>query len=341
MAAKDPAKRKYNRLMRAIAAGDAAGVCAAIDAGADPNGFGHYTAFPLTAATRLTDASARDAMTELLLAAGADPHRRVWSGDRPIFDAAWYGYDAVVRMLLAAAGFPRDAAGAPERRTSGTLLVYACISGMRWLAERALAEGCRADDIGTPHCTALHHATVVEASPRPVGKDTAWLIGWLLDHGAPLEHSLTEPALYHGTALHWAVERGDEAAVRALVDRGADLEARTHKTRRTPLFPGVRRGSLATVRAAIACGADITAVDAEGKTLLHEAARNVTGFEPDTTVLELLLAAGVDPSARDSKGMTAHAFAVDLFERTRYRQSPPTPGQERLIALLQAGASKR
>lgn len=73
------------RLLRAIKAGDLAAVCAEIDAGADPNGVGRYETAPIRAATMRPDAPVREAMTELLLAAGADPNRHLLGYSRPLY----------------------------------------------------------------------------------------------------------------------------------------------------------------------------------------------------------------------------------------------------------------
>lgn len=131
------AERLLRELIKAIGAGDVAAARAALDAGADPSGTGAYNVTPLGSATSLRDESARDALTELLLARGADPNDRGPYGfdNRPIFYAAHCGHEAVVRMLLASGGFPRDEAGAPARNSDGsTLLALACTSGKRWLA---------------------------------------------------------------------------------------------------------------------------------------------------------------------------------------------------------------
>lgn len=327
-------KRKVTRMLRAIHAGDVAAVIAALDDGADPNGVEQYVARPLQAAVRLMDAHACDAITELLLAAGADPNREspVPGERRPVFAAADHGHDSAVRMLIAVGGFPRDESGAPARGFGGgTLLAHACDSGLPWLAERALAEGCRVDDVDVYGATALHHAARVAGHLPRVGKDTAWFIDWLLARGASLEHQRREIGGIGGSALHWAVGAGDEAAVQTLVDRGADLEARTTPGQQTPVFVGVREGALANVRLALARGADPRVVDASGWTLLHAAAGWLGVRGADGAMVELLLAAGADRNVRNNSGQTAHERA--LLAVTRPGEQP-TQAQARALESL-------
>ncbi len=327
-------KRKMTRMLRAIDAGDIDAVLAALDDGTDPNGAERYVTRPLHAAVRLADAHARDAITELLLAAGADPNRRspMLGERRPVFAAADHGHDAVVRMLLSVGGFPRDPFGAPARDDSGrTLLAYACDSGLPWLAECALAEGCRVDDVDGYGGTALHCASRVTGHLPRDGKDTAWFIDWLLARGAEVEHQRREIGGIGGTALHWAVGVGDEAAVRTLLARGADIEARTAQGQRTPLFVGVEKNALANVKAALASGADARVVDARGWTLLHAAVGWLGVRGADGAMVELLLAAGADRNVRNHAGETAYERAPSIFT---IREERPTQAQVRALESL-------
>lgn len=330
------AQRLLPKLLKAIYARDLAAARAVLDAGADPNGTGGYNAKPLGSATSLAhDEAARDALTALLLEYGADPNDRGPYGhdNRPIYYAAYCGYEAVVRMLLARGGFPRDEAGAPGRNSDGmTLLAIACASGMRWLADVALAEGCRADEIDRHGSTALHYATVVSDLGPSARKDTADLIDLLLARGAPLEHQ--RPGDW-GTAMHWALGQGDPAAVRALRAYGADLEARTERTSQTPMHQGARHGTAQTLREALALGASVTALDAQGATPLHLAARRVSHAKTsDPEVLAVLLAAGADPDARDAEGRAPLERAAEALPRKGNRRTPLEPSQSAFLAAL-------
>lgn len=332
------AQRLVPKLIRAIHAHDVEAARAALDEGADPSGVGGFNATPLGTATSIArNAEARDALTALLLERGANPNDRGPYGfdNRPIFYAAHCGYDAVVRMLLDRGGFPRDESGAPARNSDGsTLLSLGCTSGLRWLVERAFEEGCRADEIDRHRSTALHYATVKYGVLDYERKDTAWFIHTLLDRGAPLEHQ--RPGDW-GTALHWAVGRGDAAAVRALVSRGAKLEARTDRTSRTPLLEGTASGKVESLRAALELGADRFALDASGMTALHIAARStVHPTRASAGVVEMLLDAGLDANARDHAGKTPYELAFEALPRKGRRVLPLDDAQRALLARLAA-----
>ena len=332
------AQRLVPKLLRAIHARDVAAARAALDEGADPNGVGGYNATPLGTATSIfDDAEARDALTALLLDRGANPNERGPYGfdNRPIFYAAHCGYDATVRMLLERGGFPRDESGAPARDGDGsTLLALACTSGLRWLVERAFEEGCRADEIDNHGSTPLHYAAVRHGVIQYPLKDTAWIIHTLLDRGARLEHQ--RPGGW-GTALHFAVGQGDPAAVRALVSRGAQLEARTDRSMRTPFLVGASSGTVETLRAALELNADRHAIDASGMTALHIAAHHSTHpTRASSGVVELMLDAGLDANARDHDGKTPYERAVEMLPRKGRRTPPLDAAQSAVLSNLAA-----
>lgn len=329
-------ERLLSALLKAIHARDVEAARMHLDAGADPNGTGGYNAKPLGSASSIhDDAAARDALTALLLERGADPNDRGPYGfdNRPVFYAAYCGYEAVVRMLLARGGFPRDAAGEPARNSDGsTLLSLGCGSGMRWLVELAFAEGCRAEEVDRHGSTALHYATVTgDVLPR-AGKDTAGLIDLLVAKGAPIEHH--RPGDW-GTAMHWAVSQGDAAGVRALRAHGADLEARSERSQQTPLHQGGRGGTAEAVRAAIELGASLVATDAQGWTPLHHAAQRVNHAQrANVEVLRVLLDAGADAGALDAAGKTPLEVAAAALPMKGKRRVPLEASQSELLAAL-------
>jgi ankyrin repeat protein len=108
------------------------------------------------------------------------------------------------------------------------------------------------------------------------------------------------------TSLHYAVRRGDVAAVRQLLAQHAAPDA-ANRYGVTPLTLAVEQGSLEIVNALIAAGADVNHALPEGETILMTAAR--TGNVP---VLKALLAKGAHPDARDAfYGETALIWAAD------------------------------
>ena len=107
----------------------------------------------------------------------------------------------------------------------------------------------------------------------------------------------------HGeTPLHRAAVSNYEAAgVTALLDAGADIEARD-RWGRTPLHHTAGAGwhSPGVITALLDAGADIKARDGNGQTPLHKAA----AIDTKPAGITALLVAGADPKARDADGMT-------------------------------------
>lgn len=97
-----------------------------------------------------------------------------------------------------------------------------------------------------------------------------------------------------------AVRSGDSVAVESLLAAGADVNAVSeYLPDRSLLETGVMYGDMQTIRALLAYGADLEVRDEWGGTLLHQA---LSRAEPE--ILELLLAAGADPQARNANGLT-------------------------------------
>jgi len=74
------------------------------------------------------------------------------------------------------------------------------------------------------------------------------------------------------TALHWAAERGDAALTTALLAAHANVKAQTRIGGYTPLQIAAKAGNAAVVTALIKAGSDVKAVTETGATALHFAA---------------------------------------------------------------------
>jgi hemoglobin len=97
-------------------------------------------------------------------------------------------------------------------------------------------------------------------------------------------------------------ERSSEAGkevVRLLTQAGADVNARHGVGEQTPLHMAARRGNVNSAEALLDAGADIEARDTKGETPLRRA---VNCGHP--AVVRLLLERGADPTAPDKQGKT-------------------------------------
>jgi ankyrin repeat protein len=115
----------------------------------------------------------------------------------------------------------------------------------------------------------------------------------------------------HGqTPLHLAAERDKLAVAMLLLDRGADVHARSDGGR-TPLHLAARSASSSTVETLLERGgSDPNARTAKGRTALHYAASAARdGDEERREVLRILRDWGADPTVEDRDGETARDVA--------------------------------
>jgi ankyrin repeat protein len=96
------------------------------------------------------------------------------------------------------------------------------------------------------------------------------------------------------TALHWAGVVDNAEMVAVLVKAGAKLETGTRVGSHTPLQVAAREGSAAAVKALLDAGASVAARSTNGVTALHEAAMG-----GNVTVVGLLISAGADVNAAE------------------------------------------
>ena len=101
-----------------------------------------------------------------------------------------------------------------------------------------------------------------------------------------------------------AAKKGDTVAVKALLARGANVNAKDKKDA-TALIWVASWGHSATVQVLLAAGANVNAKDKDGGTALMAAAVN-----GHTNALQALLADGADVNAKDKDGTTALIFAA-------------------------------
>jgi uncharacterized protein len=110
------------------------------------------------------------------------------------------------------------------------------------------------------------------------------------------------------TPLHFAAFFGHPESARLLIDRGAELEARSTNREfaldSSPLHSAVAARQRETIEVLLDAGADVNAVQHQGYTPLLEAAQS-----GESELVELLLERGADPDARLEDGRTATDLA--------------------------------
>lgn len=117
----------------------------------------------------------------------------------------------------------------------------------------------------------------------------------LVNSGAEIDMLMTMDE----TAVHIAAAIGSHDGIAALIELGADAEAR-NLSGHTPLYTAVTRNHPHIVRYLFEQhGSLVTRHDTTGQTPLHEAAR-----QGNVTTVRLLLACGADIDARDNSGYT-------------------------------------
>lgn len=113
-----------------------------------------------------------------------------------------------------------------------------------------------------------------------------------------------KPNAYGVTPLVVACERGDVAAIRMLLDAGADANT-TLTGGESALMVAARTGKPEPVKLLLAKGARLEAQDRKGQTSLMWAAA-----EGHTEVVQMLIAAGANVRAQVKSGFTALLFAA-------------------------------
>ncbi len=101
------------------------------------------------------------------------------------------------------------------------------------------------------------------------------------------------------TALHWAVNEGCDAAVRVLLEAGANPNA-SAKFGETPLHRSVFRHRQLVAEVLLAGGARVNDVDSLGKAAIHMACAAV-----NVPMVICLMRAGADPELKTHSGKTA------------------------------------
>jgi ankyrin repeat protein len=124
----------------------------------------------------------------------------------------------------------------------------------------------------------------------------------LLQQGAEVNGALGDGM----TALHWAAEHGDEELAAVLIKAGADPRAGTRIGAHTPLHVAAKRGDSIIVRMLVDAGADVHVTTTTGAAPLHYAAAS-----GDADAVRILLDRGAAVNVREPQwGQTPLMFAA-------------------------------
>ena len=247
----------------AIEAGDLDGVRRLLDEDpglvharhADPQ-LHHWTPLQFAAA------KGQLAACRFLVERGAEVYTNPMNTYPPVMQAAWNKHVEVVKYFLEE--IPDKAAG-----TNGLGVAINLAARQGWV------------DIVRKHIErdplAVHQRGWIGDTPLhwPSHNNHVEIVTMLLDAGADIEAD--EINCYGGKPLHWASEHAP-AAVRVLLDHGADVNSRNRKVDSefhgmTPLIMNAtqKNDCSEVTELLILAGADVAAVDAHGKTALRHA----------------------------------------------------------------------
>uniref|UniRef100_A0A8C7IDW1 Ankyrin repeat and SOCS box containing 2 n=1 Tax=Oncorhynchus kisutch TaxID=8019 RepID=A0A8C7IDW1_ONCKI len=198
----------------------------------------------------------------------------------PLHEAAYYGQDQCVRVLLGAQPSMINKCDL-KGQTALILAVYrekvACV-------EMLLEKGADPDLANKDRETPLYKACE---------SGNAEIVVMLLNHGAVVNKHCIQGC----TALQEAVSRNNVEICEILVQAGAKLSP-TNMYGIAPLFTAAQSGHEETLRFLIKQGADINSEASDGATALYEAAKN--GHED---IVELLLSQDADANKAGKKGL--------------------------------------
>lgn len=137
---------------------------------------------------------------------------------------------------------------------------------------------------------------------RAIAEGDETLAALALDRGASPDGA----DLRRGPPLAAAAARGRLSLVRLLLAHGADVNRRGLREELSALHQAASFEQAEIARCLLDAGAEVDQREDEGATpLMYAAARG------DLRTVEILLARGADPSAKDKDGWTAWDWAVD------------------------------
>ncbi|KAM9420934.1 ankyrin repeat and SOCS box protein 2-like isoform 2-T2 [Salvelinus alpinus] len=198
----------------------------------------------------------------------------------PLHEAAYYGQDQCVRVLLGA-----QPGMINKCDLKGQTALILAVGRERVACVKALLEKGADPELATKE----RETPLYKACER----ENAEIVAMLLNHGAVVN----KHCIQGWTALQEAVSRNSVEICEMLVQAGAKLSP-TNMYGITPLFTAAQSGCVETLRFLIKHGADINSEASDGATALYEAAKN--GHED---IVKLLLSQNADANKAGKKGL--------------------------------------
>ncbi|XP_070705811.1 ankyrin repeat and SOCS box protein 2-like [Pempheris klunzingeri] len=197
-----------------------------------------------------------------------------------IHQAAWFGQDTCLRVLLSAQP------GIINKRTEcgESALLVAISKGQLRCLQVLLENGADPDIPNNDKETPLYKACE---------RNSPAMVAMLLNHGAVVNTH----CIMGWTALQEAVSRNNVEICEMLMKAGAK-HSLTNIYGISPLFTAAQGGQVATLRFLLKHGADVNSQAADGATALYEAAKN--GHEE---IVELLLSQNADANKPGKTGL--------------------------------------
>ena len=203
-----------------------------------------------------------------------------------------------------------------------TALSLACTNGSAAMVEKLLKAGAN------PNAAQRSGETPLMTCARTGNLSAVQL---LVSHRADVS---AQESRQKQTALMWAVAQKHSQVVRALLDSGADVHARSTGGF-TPLLFAARVGDLDSIRLLLQAGADVNEKTPEGLSALLVASSSGR-FE---ALSIFLLDQGADPNVTDGNGITPLHYAAPKGISAIGSAAVLMPNQPQLVqALLKHGA---
>lgn len=293
---------RMSPLHRAIVGGHTAAARALIVAGADVSLLDSTSRSALHCAVQ----GRHGVLAEDVMIAGADVNAENRDGETPLHLASDAGDNHSIRAILLRGG----RVGVAD--TKGRRPLHAAVrGGHRAVVEALLKAG--ADP-------SARYGNNLKVSPLQLACSSrdATMTTTLLKYGADVKGCDG----FGFTALHWAAYRGKPCVIDALIEAGADTEARSsqvwlagHQDSHVGLAPlhiaaFFRRSSTPRMAVLIRRGADINARDGHGQTPLHFIAA-AAGMKNSVVAADFLLRRGADETVIDMYGRTPEDLVVE------------------------------